>query len=186
MQKIKIQFIGTFIKYKTIHLDTIELEYFKGVANRIGIKLEEALIDPFFYHKLKLDKYQSFEDLNGISYFGLDVNSFHQIEVFVDGYKKQKFSHFDLNPENVLFPLYSSEINYPNIFQNQLIIRTKEKGSINYSFQNITKKTIEEIISFNLSKIENEILLSGLHVEESKLSINRTDTVLIEQFVISQ
>lgn len=186
MKKIKIQFIGTFIKYKTIDLDAIELEYFRAVANRIGIKLEEALIDPFFYHKLKLDKYQRFEDLNGISYFGLDVNSFHQIEVFFDGYKKKKFSYFDLNPENVLFPLYSSEINYPNIIQNQLIIRTKEKGSINYSFQNITKKTIEEIISFNLTKIENEILLSGLQVEESKLSINRTDTVLIEQFVISQ
>lgn len=186
MNKIKIQFIGTFIKYKAIDLDAIELKYFRAVANRIGIKFKEALIDPFFYHKLKLDKYQSFEDLNGVCYFGLDVNSFHQIEVFVDGYKKQKFSHFDLNPENVLFPLYSSEINYPNIFQNQLVIRTREKGSINYAFQNNTEKPIDEIITFNLSKIENELLLSSLHLEEIKLSINRTDTVLIEQFVISQ
>jgi hypothetical protein len=185
MKKIKIQFIGTFIKYKAINLDAIELEYFKAVANRIGIKLEEALIDPFFYHKLKLYKYQSFEDLNGISYFGLDVNSFHQIEVFVDGYKKQKFSYFDLNTENVLFPLYSSEITYLNILQNQLVIRTKEKGNINYAFQNYNEKAIDEIISFNLSKIEIELLLSGLHVEESKLSINRTDTLIIEQFVIA-
>jgi hypothetical protein len=48
MNKIKIQFIGTFIKYKAIDLDTIELEYFRAVANRIGIEFEEALIDPFF------------------------------------------------------------------------------------------------------------------------------------------
>lgn len=183
MNKIKIQFIGTFIKYKAIDLDAIELEYFRAVANRIGIKFKEALIDPFFYHKLKLDKYQSFEDLNGISYFGLDLNSFHQIEVFVDGYKKQKFSHFDLNPKNVLFPLYSSEISYPNIFQNQLLIRTKEKGSINYTFQNNTEKPIDEIITFNLYRIENEFLLSGAHVEENKIAINRTDTVQVEQFV---
>lgn len=186
MQKIKIQFIGTFIKYKTIHLDAIELEYFRAVANRIGIKLEEALIDPFFYHKLRLDKYQSFEDLNGISYFGLDVNSFHQIEMFVDGYKKQKFSYFDLNPINVLFPLYSSKITYTNIFQNQLIIRTREKGSINYIFQNNTDKLIDEIITFNLFEIENELIVSEIYVEENKIALNRTDTLLIEQFVIAQ
>jgi hypothetical protein len=186
MNKIKIQFIGTFIKYKVIDLDAIELEYFRAVANRIGIEFEEALIDPFFYHKLKLDKYQSNEDLNGIFYFGLDIDSFHQIEVFINGFKKQKFSYFDLNLENVLFPLYSSEITYPNILQNQLVIRTREKGSINYTFQNNTEKPIDEIITFNFFEIKNELLLCGLQVEESKLIINRTDTVIIEQFVITQ
>jgi hypothetical protein len=82
--------------------------------------------------------------------------------------------------------LYSSEINYPDIFQNQLVIRTREKGNINYTFQNNTEKPIDEIITFNFFEIKNELLFSGLQVEESKLSINRTDTVLIEQFVITK
>ena len=65
--------------------------------------LNEALLDPYFYFKLKLDKYQTYEDLNGVTYFELDINQFHQLEIFIDGQKKQKFYYNDLNSESVLF-----------------------------------------------------------------------------------
>ena len=185
MKKIKIQFIGTFIYYKLVNLDSIETDYFRSIAYRLGLTLEQAIIDPFFYHSLRLDKYQSYQDLNGVSYFGLDINSFHQIEVFVNGHKKQKFSYFDLNPENVLFPLYASSITFPIILNNQIVIRTKEKGTVKYTFQNQLEKPLDEIISFNLSKLEIEFLLSGIQLQEKKLTINRTDTVVIEQFVFT-
>jgi hypothetical protein len=54
--------------------------------------LNEALLDPYFYFKLKLDKYQTYEDLNGVTYFELDINPFHQLEIFIDGKKKHKFN----------------------------------------------------------------------------------------------
>lgn len=183
MTKIKLQFVGTFIYYKEIELDSMEQNYFDSIAKGIGLSLNEALIDPFFYYKLRLDKYQSYLDLKGKSFFGMDVNSFHQIEVFVDGHKKQKFTYFDLNPENVLFPLYSSVIYNINKPINNLVIRTREKGRVNFSFQNEFPIILEELISFELMQLDNNLLINNVIAKYAPLSISKSDTVIIEQFV---
>lgn len=185
MTKIKLQFVGTFIYYKEIELDSIEQNYFDSIAKGIGLSLNEALIDPFFYYKLRLNKYQSYLDLNGKSYFGLDVQSFHQIEVFVDGHKKQKFTYLDLNPENVLFPLYPVALSN-NVKQlGKMVVRTKEKGNIAYSFQIESKLPLDDIISFELMMLDENLLISSVNAYQKQLSLKRTDTVLIEQYVIS-
>lgn len=137
MNKIKLQFIGTFIYYKKIDLDDMELNYFHVVANRLQIPFNEALLDPFFYHSLRLEKYQSYDDLKGETYGGLDVNSFHQIELFFNGAKKQKFTYSDLNPDSILFPLYSSETTNVNFSNHDLIINWKEKGIISFKTESI-------------------------------------------------
>jgi hypothetical protein len=72
--------------------------------------------------------------LNGKTYFGLDLNSFHQIEIFIDGNKKQKFSYFDLNPEKILFPIYSTELFFEKTPQNKIILKSKEKGNVSCFF----------------------------------------------------
>ena len=183
MRKIKLQFVGTFIYYKEIELNSMEQNYFDSIAKGIGLSLNEALIDPFFYYKLRLNKYQSYQDLNGKTYFGLDVNTFHQIEVFVDGNKKQKLTYYDLNPENVLFPLYPSVIYNINKPINNLVIRTKEKGRVNFSFQDEFPIILEELISFELMQLDNNLLINNVMAKYAPLSINKSDTVIIEQFV---
>ena len=183
MTKIKLQFVGTFIYYKEIELNSIEQNYFDSIAKGIGLSLNEALIDPFFYYKLRLNKYQSFQDLNGKSYFGLDVHSFHQIEVFVDGHKKQKFTYFDLNPENVLFPLYSSVLLNKVKPLSNIVVRTKEKGRVSYSFQSESNMSLDDIISFELMMLDENLLISSVNAYQKQLSLKRTDTVLIEQYV---
>lgn len=185
MTKIKLQFVGTFIYYKEIELNSMEQNYFDSIAKGIGLSLNEALIDPFFYYKLRLNKYQSFQDLNGKSYFGLDVHSFHQIEVFVDGHKKQKFTYFDLNPENVLFPLYSSALLNKVKPLSNIVVRTKEKGRVSYSFQSELNALFYDIISFELMMLDENLLISSVNAYQKQLSLKRTDTVLIEQYVIS-
>ena len=184
MKKIKIQLIGSFVYYKVVVLDTIELEYFSAVAKRMNCTLEMALIDPFFYHNLKLSKYQSYNDLNGKAFFGLDVTSYHQIEVFVDGHKKQKFSYFDLNPNNLLFPLYPSKIDFPILSKNEIIIRSKEKGSVNYVFTISEEQLLEEQVLFGLIELNNDLLISKVVTNNNPVLINRSDTVIIEQYVI--
>lgn len=184
MKKIKIQFLGTFIYYKMVQLDSIEKDYFMSIANRLGYTLNEALVDPYFYHLLRLEKYQSFKDLKGASYFGLDIHSFHQIELFVNGLKKQKFNYFDLNPEIVLFPLYYTNVKYNEIQKNPLIIRTREKGCVNYVSQCSLETPIDEILAFTLLKTQSELLLSEVLVNKINLDINRSDTTIIEQFVM--
>lgn len=166
-------------------LDAIELEYFSAIAKRMNYTLEMALIDPFFYYNLKLSKYQSYNDLNGKVFFGLDVNTFHQIEVFVDGHKKQKFSYFDLNPNNLLFPLYPSKLDFPMLSINEIIIRSKEKGSVNYVFTITEEQLLEELVLFGLIEINNELLISNVMTNNNPVLINRNDTVIIEQYVIN-
>lgn len=185
MKKIKIQLIGSFIYYKVVVLDAIELEYFSAIAKRMNYTFEMALIDPFFYHNLKLSKYQSYNDLNGKVFFGLDVNAFHQIEVFVDGHKKQKFSYFDLNPNNLLFPLYPSKLDFPILSMNEIIIRSKEKGSVNYVFTITEEQLLEEQVLFGLIEINNELLISNVMTNNNPVLINRNDTIIIEQYIIN-
>ncbi len=183
MTKIKLQFVGTFIYYKEIELNSMEQNYFDSIAKVIGLSLNEALIDPFFYYKLRLNKYQSYQDLNGKSYFGMDVHSFHQIEVFVDGHKKQKFTYFDLNPENVLFPLYPSALLNKVKPLSNIVVRTKEKGRVSYSFQSESNMSLDDIISFELMMLDENLLISSVNAYQKPLSLKRTDTVLIEQYV---
>jgi len=185
LKKIKIQLIGSFIYYKVVVLDAIELEYFSAIAKRMNYTFEMALIDPFFYHNLKLSKYQSYNDLNGKVFFGLDVNAFHQIEVFVDGHKKQKFSYFDLNPNNLLFPLYPSKLDFPILSMNEIIIRSKEKGSVNYVFTITEEQLLEEQVLFGLIEINNELLISNVMTNNNPVLINRNDTIIIEQYIIN-
>jgi hypothetical protein len=185
LKKIKIQLIGSFVYYKVVVLDAIELEYFSAIAKRMNCTFEMALIDPFFYHNLKLSKYQSYNDLNGKAFFGLDVTSYHQIEVFVDGMKKQKFSYFDLNPNNLLFPLYSSNIDFPVLSKNEIIIRSKEKGSVNYVFPITEEQLLEEQVLFGLNELNNELLISKVMINNNPIFINRSDTLIIEQYVIN-
>jgi hypothetical protein len=166
-------------------LDAIELEYFSAIAKRMNYTFEMALIDPFFYHNLKLSKYQSYNDLNGKVFFGLDVNAFHQIEVFVDGHKKQKFSYFDLNPNNLLFPLYPSKLDFPILSMNEIIIRSKEKGSVNYVFTITEEQLLEEQVLFGLIEINNELLISNVMTNNNPVLINRNDTIIIEQYIIN-
>ncbi len=185
MNKIKLQFVGTFIYYKEIELNSMEQNYFDSIAKGIGLSLNEALIDPFFYYKLRLNKYQSYQDLNGKSYFGLDVNSFNKIEIFVDGHKKQKFTYLDLNSENVLFPLYPSALLNKVKPLSNIVVRTKEKGRVSYSFQIESKLPLDDIISFELMMLDENLLISSVNAYQKQLSLKRTDTVLIEQYVIS-
>jgi hypothetical protein len=184
LDSIKIQLIGTFHYYKTLDLTPIEFEYFTGIAKSIGLLLEEALIDPFFYHKLHLKKTQSYEDLEGITFFGLDTNEFHQIEVFINGIKKEKFKYSDFNIENVLFPLYPSFYSTFTLAKNKYLIKTKEKGSVSYLFKlNQMEKILFDSIKFEITNTNQETkLISNILFDNLQLSIKRKDTLVIEQF----
>ena len=183
MKKIKIQLIGTFIYYKEVKLDAIEHDYFLSIANRIGMDLNEALLDPYFYFKLKLDKYQTYEDLNGVTYFGLDINQFHQLEIFIDGQKKQKFNYSDLNSERILFPLYDirkKSLNTSNNLINGYHLFAKEKGLTNYIFFD-EEVDLKNKLSFNVLSLNNVLLITNINFNNLALDYNKRDTIITEK-----
>jgi hypothetical protein len=54
-KKIKIQLIGTFLLYKEVEIDPMEYDYFNSVAKRINLSFPTALLDSYFYLKLRLE-----------------------------------------------------------------------------------------------------------------------------------
>ena len=101
----------------------------------------------------------------------------------MDGHKKQKFTYFDLNPENVLFPLYTSALLNNVKPLNNIVVRTKEKGRVIYSFQSESNVSLEDIISFELLGLDENLLLSNIIANQGMLSLSKSDTVIIEQYV---
>ncbi len=72
---------------------------------------------------------------------------------------------------------------YLHFLLERLLIRTKEKGSVNFVLQYPASATLDELVSFTLLKTDNNLLLSEVVVAKNNLSINKRDTVIIEQFV---
>lgn len=181
MKKIKIQFIGTFHLFKQIELDVFELDYFIGIANRLQLTLEQALLDPYFYYQLKLEKYQNFLDLKGELFLGMDCTQFHQIEVWVNGKRFQKFNYSELNPETTFFPLYPIHTIVPQFNSNQLVVHQIEKGTIKYMEQ--TTSTENFPILFEKMILNNTLLLSSVSNNSIPFIQQRSDTLVLSSTV---
>ncbi len=182
--KRKLQLIGTFIYYKEVELDAIEKEYFQTVANRINSPLKEAILDPYFYYNLRLNKFQSYQDLKGKVTFGLDTSSFHQIEIFINGNKNQKFTYSDLNPETIIFPLYKSIYNVIQVSNDLITIKVIEKGSINYIIEDDLNDGLHDDLYFNFSTINNDLIISNIIFKNNNLKINKFDSLIMQSYVL--
>ena len=62
---------------------------------------------------------------------------------------------------------------------NNLVIRTKEKGRVTYSFQGNSLKSLDDIISFELLSLDENLLLSNIIANQGILSLSKSDTVII-------
>ena len=154
----------------------METIYFEQVAHRISLPLSQALRDPFFYHLLRLDKYQDFEDLNGKWSYTLDLSQFHQFELWSVEGKKQKFTLEDIHPDRTLFPLYSTiESSFPNPV-GHLTLTVKEKGRALYNLKT-PFNLLEQQLSFSFcSQLQ---LLHTIYLNHQLLLPEKRDTVVV-------
>lgn len=179
MNRVNLQFIGTFHTFKKIELDKIELEYFTNVANRISSSLQDAILDPYFYHHLKLEKYQSFQDLRGFQIIGMDTSAFHQIEIFVDGKRQRKFDYLELTPENTLFPIFPIQNKVVTFDKDAYLIHQIEKGVMKFKEQNL--HNFIDSISFEMCKLDRFKVLTSVFGNDKPFKYSKTDTVVSYQ-----
>ena len=88
-KKLKINVFGELWTLKKVVLTPIEMEYYNNFALGMNQPLHQALLDPFFYPKLRLESTTSFLDLRGNVISGVTENSSNQIDLWFDG-KKEK------------------------------------------------------------------------------------------------
>lgn len=180
-RKLKINLFGEFWTLKKIELNPIELEYFSQIALRLKLPLYKALLDPFFYHYLKLNSIPSMDKLPSKHLGGLIGKSNHQIEVWFNGKKLQKVSISELDPNQYLFPLYNVKktiIKEPH--HDGIYIEQKEMGFIG-SFETSVIDFSMDDLNFSLLEINNHLLLDNITHQKNKMVFKRKETLITHQ-----
>lgn len=181
MQKLKINLFGELWTLKKVALNSMEHEYYELIAARLKQPLHKALLDPFFYHHLKLNAVDSLEKLPCENFNGLMNTPKNQIEIWLDGKKTNKLKLDELNQEQYLFPLYNTKIvlgsnqNTPGIY-----IEQKEIGFIgSYEFK--IEKFYLENLQFDFLEINNQLLLQNITYANCKTIFKKKETLITYQ-----
>jgi hypothetical protein len=157
LQKLKINVFGELWSLKKVALTPIEFEYYESIASRTNQPLHEALLDPFFYPKLRLEKTTSFLDLKGEVISGITENTSNQIEIWYNG-KKEKIWVANLK-NSTLFPIYNVKLSeQETTLSNGIYIETYEFGKI-ASCEILIDDFKKELLEFNFFKNNNTLLL---------------------------
>lgn len=187
MNKLKINFLGTGIEIKRILLPSDVLENWKGIINQKRT-ISEALLDPFFYYKLKDKKYTSLEDLPAEKCSGILNVPKSQIEFWLNRKKVYKLNTYELFDENVLFPLFNIErMQNPFIHDKGIYIIQNEIGTIGTYELMVDSNTlnIDDFI-FEIDGSQNATFIKNIRYQNQNLEFIKKDTMITYQsgFVI--
>lgn len=177
-QKLKINLFGEWWSLRKVILNTIEQEYFSQIANRLQQPLHQALLDPFFYHYLRLNTIPSLDKLPSEKFGGLLGTTNHQIEVWIDGKKSLKILMQELDPTQYLFPLYKTEVKHFKLNNTSgIYIEQKELGFIgSYEFQT-NDFSIDNLV-FNLLQTHHQLLLQNISYPNCKVVFKEKETLI--------
>lgn len=183
LNKLKINFLGTGIEIKRILLPTDVLENWREIINTKRT-ITEALIDPFFYYKIKDKKYTSLEDLPAEKCSGILNAPKSQIEFWFKRKKVYKLNTFELFNENVLFPLFNIErMHNPFTQNNGIYILQNEIGTIGTYELMVNSETlnIDDFI-FEIDSSQNATFIKNIKYQNKNLEFIKKDTMITHQF----
>lgn len=182
MNKLKINFLGTGIEIKRILLPAEVLEDWKGIINPKRT-ITEALLDPFFYYKLKDKKYTSLEDLPSEKCTGILNVPKSQIEFWFNRKKVYKLNTHELFNENVLFPLFNIErMQNPFIHTKGIYILQNEIGTIG-TYELMVNSEILNIddFLFEIDTYQDMTFIKNIKYQNQNLEFIKKDTMITYQ-----
>lgn len=182
MNKLKINLFGSGLEIKRILLPEEILAQWKEIINP-KTTITEALLDPFFYYKLKDRKYESIEDLPCEKCSGIINAPKSQIEFWFNRKKVYKLNTSELFNENVLFPLFNIDIiQNPFISTKGIYILQNEIGTIaTYELMvNSDKLNIDDFI-FEIDSFQNTYFIKSIKYKKENLEFIKKDTMITYQ-----
>lgn len=182
MNKLKINLLGTGVEIKRILLPEEILIQWKGLINPKRT-ITEALLDPFFYYKLKDKKYNSLEDLPAEKCSGILNAPKSQIEFWFNRKKVYKLNTYELFNENVLFPLFNIErIENPLIHAKGIYILQNEIGTIGTYELMVNSDTLNiDDFTFEIDNFKNSTFIKNIKYQNRDLAIIKKDTIITYQ-----
>ncbi|MBL0048969.1 MAG: hypothetical protein IPP32_12830 [Bacteroidetes bacterium] len=192
MDKVKITFFGIGCRVAIGKFNPEDWERLHGIAEILAVPLSEAVFDSTFFVHLADSNYKQWFDLgNHFKVFGLLNNYQSTIEIRINGKKQRKILSNDLIDDNLLFPLYKTDILASSKFhqdKGDLIIVEKEIGTLaNYRFE--TESFSIDKLYFSLQSIHLSIdmkfsLLTNLSYAGKELISKKSDTLVKERFAL--
>lgn len=177
MEKLRINVFGQLLTIKQIALTDIEFEYYSNTASRINKPLHQALLDPFFYPKLRLENTTSFLDLKGDAFSGITENTSNQIDLWYAG-KKEKIWVANLKNSS-LFPSYNINFTERAIsLSSGIYIETYEYGKIG-SYERMVNSFAKENLDFHFFRYENVLLLENKFCYNGETLIKKKNDCII-------
>lgn len=182
LNKLKINFLGTGIEIKRMLLPVEVLENWKTIINPKRT-ITEALLDPFFYYKLKDKKYTSLEDLPAEKCTGILNAPKSQIEFWFNRKKVYKLNTHELFNENVLFPLFNIEkIQNPFINAKGIYILQNEIGTIGtYELMMSSDKLNMDDFIFEIDNCKNATFIKNIKYQNQNLEFIKKETMITYQ-----
>lgn len=183
MNKLKINLLGTGIEIKRILLPDEVIAHWKGI---IGTKktIIDALLDPFFYYKLRDKKYSSLEDLPAEKCLGILNDTKSQIELWFNRKKVSKLNTPELFNKNVLFPLFNIEKKPHSFTDTQgIYILQNEIGTIGtYELMVNTETLNMDDFTFEIDRFKNTTFIKNIKYQNQDLVFVKKDTVISYQW----
>lgn len=182
MNKLKINFLGTGIEIKRILLPVDVLENWKGIINSKKT-ITEALLDPFFYYKLKDKKYMSLEDLPSEKCSGILNAPKSQIEFWLNRKKVFKLNTHEIFNENVLFPLFNIEkIQSPFIHSKGIYILQNDIGIIGTFELMVNSEALNiDNFTFEIDNFQNTTFIKNIRYQNQNFKLIKKDTIITYQ-----
>ncbi|CAM2981395.1 hypothetical protein [Flavobacterium frigoris] len=185
MPKLKINIFGEGIEVRQLQLDADIYAHWTEIASRKKRSLTDLLLDPFFYHQLKDNRFTSILDLDATVVSGVLDKPKNQIEFWFNRHKVLKLKPNELFNELVLFPLYQVDKNQlfnSNQLETGLYIMKKEIGLIScLEFEIATNLLQIDDFKFITTKFKNERFLSDIKYQNKHLNAVKNDTAITYQ-----
>jgi hypothetical protein len=181
--KIKINWYGSGLEIKRLLLPA-EIKYeWESIALKQNTTLIDALLDPFFYYKLKNKKYNSLEDLPCQQFSCLLHENKNQIEFWFNRKKVFKTNTFELFNEALLFPIFNLQhLQKPFTNKQGIYIVNKEIGNLGvYELEvNTHNLTLDNFI-FETELYQNIKTISRITYLNQSFSFIKKDTAITSQ-----
>ena len=182
LYKLKINIFGELWTLKKVDITNEDYQLYKSICSKIGKPIQEAIIDPFFYHKLGNNKISNFEELKGNVIIGLLNSSSNQVEIWFKNKKVQKLKIDELNNDYLLFPLFNSKlVSISSELRNGIYIEQKEFGFLGSFEVNLRSEFKIENLFFKLIHYDSKQILSQILYDGAVIPFRKKEPIIIYQ-----
>lgn len=182
MVKLKIILFGESQKLKKVELTDRQKKDWNIIVAKKRITINDALLDPFFYHALNDKNIKCIDDLYGEHTEGLQNTNRNQIEIWLNRKKVQKLKVNDLFDDLLLFPLYKTEYRVKQMNESGIYAVRDDVGLVAQYEIHIPKFDIDNL-KFKLVLANDDLLLEGIVYDDEQLKVTKKDTVTTKQYV---